>query len=168
MKLRPVAAIAAAAIVMLGAAGCSLISPQGTTIQYQTGNGASGETGLVLIRNAQLVTDPENSGPTQIIGTFVNNGPATTVQIVGAGDSIDLMVEPGVTRLGGDNQVLIEEVDAVLGSTVPFSFQADGSDAVGIPLQFFSSSHPGYETLEPTPAPIEDDEELEVTQTEAP
>ena len=59
MKSRLVASAALSALVLLGATGCTFITPQATEIQYNPADGVSADFGPLKVRDALVITDDE-------------------------------------------------------------------------------------------------------------
>ena len=70
--IRKIAAVAIAAGVVLGTAGCNMISHVATNDAYSPSDGAQGHVGDLKARNFLLLQD---STKTILIGSLVNSGP---------------------------------------------------------------------------------------------
>ena len=68
MKSRLVASAAISALVLLGATGCTFITPQSTEVQYSASDGVnvSDSDGPIDVRNAFIVANEDGS-----VGNFV-------------------------------------------------------------------------------------------------
>ena len=105
MKTRIVSSVALAAIIALGATGCSLIAEQGTAEPYAPSDGISVNADAVEVRNLLLIVS-EEAGILNTVFTAVNS--SDTVQqlsmTIVSSDSKQSVhtfnVEPGTTRFG--------------------------------------------------------------------
>lgn len=163
MKLRPLLASVAILAIAFGAAGCNLITPQGTTIQYAPGNGVSGDVGDIGIHNAMLV-QAEDGSQVNLVLSFTND----TDEDVDLRISVGLLTaivtaEPGVTVIGVDEPLLFQDVEGMPGSTVPVLFELVDGTQTSLNVQIFTGENPGLETLAPEPY-----EEPEPTATPTP
>ncbi|MFM5968678.1 MAG: hypothetical protein ACKOQ8_06540, partial [Micrococcales bacterium] len=70
--IRKFAAVAVIAGVMLGTAGCNMITHVATDDRYAPSDGAIGDAGDIKARNFLLLTDGTKS---ILIGSLVNSGP---------------------------------------------------------------------------------------------
>lgn len=138
MKSRLVASIALGAVVLLGTTGCSMISPQATTIPYSAADGVNvKDSGPLQVRNALIVAD-ESGADGNFVAAIVNataesqtltlefgegeaaisktvRVPANTVVSLGADDTDPLLVEGIDTKPGADLPVFFQSGD---GETV--------------------------------------------------
>lgn len=159
MNSRALASIALGAVVLLGTTGCSMISPQATTISYAAAEGENvpDASGPVQIRNVFFVTD-ETGTTANLIGAFVNEtaeAQTAIVQLLPGGEPMAVAVPAGqVVSLGVDGDNLrIDDFPAPAGSTVLVSFQSGSTGAattVEIPvldgaLHYLESSAPEAE-----------------------
>lgn len=71
MAIRKYAAIAIAASVMLGTAGCTFISPIATRVEYTPTDGTQGDLGNVKLRNFAYLT---NGTASALAGVIANSG----------------------------------------------------------------------------------------------
>ncbi len=140
MKIRRIASsVALAAALALGATGCGLIAPQGTTEQYAPSDGIDVSLEGVEIRNLLLVAD-ESGENFNVVFTGVNSGdtPAllriTFVADAGSEASGDFMLAPGLNSFGNpDGEVaptLVSIKGAVAGATVNTYFEVSGGAEV--------------------------------------
>ncbi len=149
---RLIGAIVVGAAVAFSASGCNFLTPVATNISYDPADGISGATGEVDIRNALIVANPEEPLGNVAV-TFVNNGDPTTLQIRVGEESQTIDLDSGATTFGYPEQQLVFDLPTLdFWAHQNVSFQADGSDPVGLPLQLFSTEAAHYEDLGPTPA----------------
>ncbi|SEF16275.1 hypothetical protein [Jiangella alba] len=161
--------LAAAPVLMLGAAGCSI--HEQTQRWYSADNGINAEAGDIGLRNVQVVSDGD--GTATVIATLTNRGDNDDeLAEVRIGDvTADIADGPlelpvsGVADLGPDaDRVDGFDVDAVPGYTVSVEFRfenaprttvqalvrpAEGAYAEALPAE------PAPGTEEPTDGPTE-------------
>ncbi len=173
MKSR-IAALALAAAVSLGLAGCNLAAPQDTTIQYDPSDGVSAEVGQIGVRNALVVTADGSLG--SLVMTVTNRSASDidlTVQFKDAnGERVNLTVPtaPGVTPFGFANhgQIVLADLGATPGGLIDIFFQygSEQGQQVQVPvlapcLAEYAGLLPQYSSLQPetstTEAPTTDE-----------
>jgi len=171
VKSRLVASAALSAVVLLGATGCTFISPQATTIQYSASDGVnvSDADGPIDIRNAFIVaTDDGSVG--NLIAAFVNptDEKATLTLSVDGIDSFTVTVPAGETvSLGADAEPLrVVDLDTKPGATIEVHFQSGDSTGVKTQVPVLDGALPYYADLvpdvserapQPTPEPTPTD-----------
>lgn len=131
MKTRIASSLALAAVIALGATGCSLFAPQGTLDPYAPSDGIDVTLDGVDVRNLMLISD-EGGENFNVVFTGVNKGSeATDVRISfvdeggAATANADFSVAPG-TNLFGDLTGLVITADA--------SDSTDGDAELGIEM----------------------------------
>ncbi len=161
VKSRLVASAAISALVLLGATGCTFITPQSTTIEYAASDGVNVNTGGPLeVRNALIVAN-EDGSTGNLVAAIVNPGAADatlTFEIDG--------LEPFTVRVGG-NEVLslgtnaepirIDDLDSIPGSTIEVYFQSGDETGEVIAVPVLDGTTPYYSDL--VPAPLDDEED---------
>ena len=165
MKSRLVASAALSALVLLGATGCTFITPQSTKIEYAASDGVnvSDADGPIDVRNA-LVIATEDGSIGNFIGAIVNptEKSATLTLTVEGVDPFTITVPAGDTvSLGSDEEPLrIVGLDTKPGATVQIHFQS--GDSAGVKTQFpvldgalpyYADLVPSETVRTPTPAP---------------
>jgi hypothetical protein len=154
VKSRLIASVAMGAVVLLGATGCSMIAPQGTTVQYSASDGMSvpDASGPLQVRNALIVANEDGSAG-NLIAAIVNASDEDQVLNLEIGEGSDAITKTvrvaagttkslgaddaeGVENLVGADPLLIEDLDVTPGETVPIYFQSgDGEGSrVAIPV----------------------------------
>lgn len=158
---RHLAAGALAAVALLGATGCSAVSPIATAIEYDASDGINGEEKDFLgYRNLALVGDGD-SGPARLIGTLENLSDQTqtyTFQAEGGG-SATVQVPAGETlKLEDDaNQTVLERQDAWVGELLPVTVSGNGGQTeLEVPLLGATQDH--YRDLLPEGVSPSDEE----------
>ncbi|WP_029146357.1 hypothetical protein [Microbacterium luticocti] len=145
MKSRLLASVAVSAAVILGATGCSIISPQGTTIPYSPSDGINvpDEQGApLLVRNALIVADEQGTVGNLIAGV-VNMTDAAHTLTVQVGEGANQITEQvqvpahAVKSLGVNADPLrLDGLDVKPGATVPVYFQSGSASGaqVNVPV----------------------------------
>ncbi|WP_161793739.1 hypothetical protein [Agreia bicolorata] len=159
MRARLGAALAMAALLGLGTAGCAFITPQATTKEVETANGVNGKVGTVDIRNATLISDDGEDA--SLLVTFSNSAKesrALTLQYEVAGAKTELTVPVagnGNTSFGadGETQVVLRGIDAAAGSLFPVYFQYGDAEGKQLLLPILTTDFAEYTGLAPTPLP---------------
>lgn len=143
---RHLAAGALAAVALLGATGCSAVSPIATAIEYDASDGVNGEQADFLgYRNLALVGDGE-SGPARLIGSLENLSDQTqtyTLQAEGGG-SATVQVPAGQTlNLEDDaNETVLERQGVWVGQNLPVTVSGNGGQAeLDLPLLGATQQH---------------------------
>ncbi|MFS0895314.1 DNA modification methylase [Microbacterium sp. 179-I 3D3 NHS] len=174
MKSRLVASAAVSALVLLGATGCTFITPQSTEIEYAASDGVniSDADGPIDVRNAFIVATEDGS-----VGNFVaaivnpTNERATLTIGLGGSDSFTITVPANDTMSLGANEepLRIVDLDTMPGATIEMHFQSGDSTGVKSEVPVLDGSLPYYadlvpevgargsEETTPTPAPIPTD-----------
>ncbi len=135
MKSRLVASAALSALVLLGATGCTFISPQATTIEYSASDGVnvSDSDGPLDVRNVFIVAT-EDGSVGNLVAAIVNPTSERATLTISFQDIEPLTVTVpanGRVSLGADAEPLrIVDLDAMPGSTIDIHFQS--GDATGV------------------------------------
>lgn len=138
MKTRIASSLALAAVIALGATGCGLFAPQGTTDPYAPSDGIEASFADLDVRNLLLVAAEDGRHfnvvftavnatlePVQLRVSFVNRDGSAEA-------AADFLVEPG-TQLFGDPEgenapVVVAIPDLAAGDTVTAYLQVVGSE----------------------------------------
>lgn len=158
MKYRAVASVALAAALAGGLAGCNLVSPQSTTIQYDASDGVGLSVGDLELRNILILVNPETEGPQttgSLIGTVVNHAEIAgviDVTIDGAAAQIPIDPQTGLTQVGyGDGeQILLEGAVLELGGDAEVTFTGPTGSTETIAVPVLDGTLDEYSTLVPT------------------
>ncbi|WP_194410935.1 DNA modification methylase [Microbacterium cremeum] len=135
---RLLASLAVGAALVLGTTGCSMVSPQATTIDYAAAEGINVfESGPVQVRNAQIVADESGSEGNFVAALINETDESHTLRIeFGEGSSrVSVTVRVPANRtlsLGaedGEEPILIEDLDTPPGADIVAFFQS--GDAAG-------------------------------------
>jgi hypothetical protein len=168
VKSRLIASVALGAAVVLGATGCSMISPQATTIAYAPSDGITIDgTGPLKLRNVLIVANDEGTAG-NLIGAIVNesSSPQTLTIDIREGEITDSIRVPAndTVSLGADDTdpLLIEGLDAKPGTDLAVYFSAGEQGSLAtVPvldggldyLAPFVPSGRSTQTATPTPTP---------------
>ena len=134
MNSRRLASVALAAAVVFATVGCSMISPQATTIGYSPAEGVNlMGTEPLKVRNALLVAN-ESGTEANFLAAIVNDTDSAETLLVGIdGDTQRVRVDAHSTvSLGfdGADPLLFEKIDAVPGTDVEMTFQSGTGEVV--------------------------------------
>ncbi|MBF4635538.1 hypothetical protein ITJ38_14070 [Agreia pratensis] len=159
MRARLGAALAMAALLVVGTAGCAFITPQATTKEVETANGVNGKVGTIDIRNATLISDDGEDA--SLLVTFSNSAKesrALTLQYEADGAKTELTVPVagnGNTSFGadGETQVVLRGITATAGSLFPVYFQYGDAEGEQLLLPVLTTDFKEYTGLAPTPLP---------------
>jgi hypothetical protein len=120
-----------------------MLAPQSTTLEYSASDGMNvpSSSGPVDVRNAMIVAN-EDGSEGNFVAALVNAGEDAQVLNleVGEGDSaipLTVRVPAGTTKSLGDGDtepLLIEDLDAMPGSTVSIYFQSGDGDGVRVDI----------------------------------
>ncbi|WAA65176.1 DNA modification methylase [Microbacterium oxydans] len=155
MKSRLVASAALSALVLLGATGCTFITPQSTKIEYPASDGVnvSDADGPIDVRNA-LVIATEDGSVGNLIAAIVNptDDSATLTISIAGGENLTVSVPAGGTvSLGANDEPLrIVGLDTKPGATVEMHFQSGDSTGVKADIPVLDGSLPYYSDLVPS------------------
>ena len=134
MNTRRLAPVALAAAVLLGATGCSMISPQATTIPYSPADGVNiPASGPLVVRNALLVAD-ETGSAANFLAAIVNDTDSDETLRVGI-DGINKNVRVparSTVSLGfdGADPLLFTKLDTLPGTDREMTFQSGDGEGV--------------------------------------
>lgn len=155
MKSRLVASAALSALVLIGATGCTFITPQSTKVEYAASDGVniSDADGPIDVRNV-LVIATEDGSTGNLVAAIVNptdERATLTVSLAGV-EPLTISVPAGDTMsLGADAEPLrLEGLDAKPGSTVEMHFQSGDSAGVKAEVPVLDGTLPYYEDLAPS------------------
>ncbi|MFF3027488.1 MULTISPECIES: DNA modification methylase [unclassified Microbacterium] len=156
MKSRIVASAAISALVLLGATGCTFITPQSTKIEYAASDGVnvSDASGPLVVRNAFIVAN-EDGSLGNLVAAIVNptTEKATMTITLDGNDPFAVTVPGGSTvSLGtkADDALRISDLGAMPGSTVEVHFQSGDSTGTKAQIPVLDGSLPYYSDLVPS------------------
>ena len=157
MKARLIASVALAATVVFGAAGCGLVAPQATTIQYDPSDGVSATVGDVHLLNMIVLTEDGTDG--NLIFTAVNKGSAHSVSIQFGDDdtTVDVIVDGNTSTVfgGTSDPITLNGIDAQPGSLITLFVQYGNETGKEVLVPVLDGSIPPYEELLPKTAEAE-------------
>ncbi|MGC5171535.1 DNA modification methylase [Microbacterium sp. DT81.1] len=151
---RLMASVAIGATVILGTAGCSMVSTQATTIGYSPSDGVSvPDSGPLLVRNALIVAD-EGGTEGNFLAAIINTTDEAQELRMEYGDdsTATVRVGPGETvSLGAEDEdpLLLEDLDALPGSTIEIYFQSGDDEGVLQEVPVLDGSLPYLAPFEP-------------------
>ena len=159
MRARLGAALAMAALLVVGTAGCAFITPQATTKEVETANGVNGRVGTVDIRNATLISDDGEDA--SLLVTFNNSATesrALTLQYEGDAGKTEFTIPvagDGNTSYGadGETQIVLRGIKATAGSLFPVYFQYGDAEGKQLLVPILTTEFAEYTGLAPTPLP---------------
>lgn len=159
LRTRPLRLVVAATVglaVMAGASGCSMISPQATTISYSASDGVNiPSSGPLEVRNVFIVAD-EAGTVGNVIAAIVNDTDATETLNVGIDGRVATVQVPArsVVHLGVDGvaPLRIEGLGSKPGSMVLAAFQSGNGEGVEVSVPVLDGTLPQYADLVPAPS----------------
>lgn len=154
MKSRLVASAAISALVLLGATGCTFITPQSTEIKYSASDGINipDSDGPLEIRNAMIIAT-EDGSTGNLVAAVVNStdkAEVLTVDVEGS-DSLTIRVGAGDTvSLGANAEPLrIDDLGVKPGATVEVYFQSGDATGATAQIPVLDGTLPYYADLVP-------------------
>lgn len=157
MKSRLVASAALSALVLLGATGCTFITPQSTEVKYSASDGVNipDSDGPLDIRNAMIIAT-EDGSTGNLIAAIVNDtdrSETLTVELEGL-DPITIRVGAGDTvSLGANAEPMrIDDLDTMPGATVEMYFQSGAATGATADVPVLDGTLPYYADLVPEEA----------------
>ncbi len=156
MNSRLFASIAVGALVILGTTGCSMISPQATTIEYNASDGVAVNAGALEVRNALIVANEDGSAG-NFLAAIVNTGDSTERLSLEFGEGSDAVSETvtvpagAVVSLGVDDEepILIEGLDTMPGADLPVYFASGGEEGTLMDVPVLDGELPYLEPFVP-------------------
>lgn len=155
---RLIASISVGAALVLGTTGCSMISPQATTIQYSAAEGVNIYDGGPLdVRNAYIVAT-EDGSTGNFVAAIVNDtddSHTLRIELGEGGSTIPFTVRvPARTTLSlgadGEDPILVEGLDTLPGADIPGYFQSGDEDGSLISVPVLDGELPYLAPLVPT------------------
>ncbi|WP_426320877.1 DNA modification methylase [Microbacterium sp. E-13] len=142
MNRRLIASLAIGGALVLTTTGCSMISPQATTIGYSAAEGTNvHDSGPVEVRNAQIVAN-EDGSEGNFVAALVNqteDSHQLSIEFGEGGTAVTVQVPAKTTvSLGSDEDepLLVENLDALPGTDVTTFFQSGEAEGqlVSVPV----------------------------------
>ncbi|UUT35003.1 DNA modification methylase [Microbacterium elymi] len=155
------ASVAVCAAVILGASGCSMISPQGTTIPYSPADGvnvADSAGAPLQVRNALVVATPDGAVGNLVMAVVNMTGQSQTLNVqVGDGSSASsstVQVPAHTVSSLGENvdPLRIDALDVKPGGTVSIYFQSGQADGAQANVPVLGGEETYLTSLVPQPA----------------
>lgn len=146
MKTRAIAAISLSLAIAAATTGCSMISPQATTISYSPAEGVSvPSSGPVEVRNA-LIVGEQTGEVGNFLGALINDtDEAATVTIAVSGEQQRVRIPARTTvSLGVDGEppLLFENLGATPGENIEMSFQSGDGEGVATSVPVLDGTLP--------------------------
>ena len=134
MNTRRLASVALAAVVVLSTAGCSMISPQATTISYSAAEGVNiTHSAPLKVRNALFVAN-EKGTEANFLAAIVNDTDTDETLLVGVEGTTQRVpvAAHSTVSLGfdGAEPLLFTGLSATPGTAVRTTFQSGTGEAV--------------------------------------
>jgi hypothetical protein len=155
VKSRLVASAAISALVLLGATGCTFITPQSTEIQYSASDGVNipDSEGPLEIRNAMIIAT-EDGSVGNLVAAIVNTtdkAEVLNVDVDGSDESLTLRVAAGDTvSLGANAEPMrIDDLGVKPGATVEVYFQSGDATGASAQIPVLDGTLPYYADLVP-------------------
>lgn len=134
MNRRLIASLAIGGALVLTTTGCSMISPQATTLPYSAAEGTNVHgAGPVEVRNAQIVAN-EDGSEGNFVAALINqteDSHTLNIEFGEGGPTLTVRVPANTTvSLGSDEDepLLVEDLDALPGTDVTTFFQSGDSE----------------------------------------
>jgi hypothetical protein len=158
---RSAAALVLAGATLLGTAGCTFLTPTATLIQYDPSDGSGLTVAGVSVRNALLLPSEDGEVHSLVMSVFNQNqdGVEVLFQIDADGQRIDesVLVEGRSSvsygSVPGQDQLLIEGIDAIAGSLVPVYVQVGDEPGELLMVPIIDPYEPAYEAIQPSNSP---------------
>jgi hypothetical protein len=169
VKARLAASIALAAALLVGTSACTLVSVNGTLVEYQPSDGAGASVGDIQVRNVLGLS--EDGKDVALVLSLVNEGQKSqtvTLQYENAdGKKVDTaFVVPAGEALeighSADDQFVLRGVDVIVGSRIDVHFSLGGGGAAKtVQVPVLDGTQVEYSDLlpgaEPSPSPSSTD-----------
>jgi len=159
VKARLAASVALALGIALAGTGCSMITYQATTEQYDASDGVSADLGELDLRNILVISEDGESG--NLLMTVVNNGAddvELSVQYAGGGTTEIIPIDAGSLVVFGTGDAETEEqveptlltgIDTIPGALMPIYFQYGGEPGVEVQVPVLDGGLPEYAAYVP-------------------
>jgi hypothetical protein len=157
VKPRHFASVAVATALVLGTTGCSMISPQATTIEYSAAEGVNVyDSGPLDVRNAYIVATDDGAEGNFVAAIVNDTDESHTLRIeLGEGSStIPFTVRvPARTTISlgadGEEPILVEGLDTPPGADIPGFFQSGDEEGALISVPVLDGALPYLAPLVP-------------------
>lgn len=134
MNSRLLTSLALGVTLVLGTAGCSVITTQATTIPYSAADGVNiPDSGPLLVRNALLVAD-ESGEKANFLAAIVNDSDSAETLLVGLDGATQTVRVPARSAISlgfdGSEPLLFPRIDSAPGTNVELTFQSGTGEGV--------------------------------------
>ncbi len=165
MRVRIVASIVTAALILLGTTGCNYFAPQTTLKHYDPSDGVGTTIGNLDVRNALLLT--KDGQTASLLVTLLNTGNNTLnvrlqyqtapTATATAGRLTKTVTVPanGSAQIGynGSDQIIFDNIGTKAGSLLPLYIQYGTEPGKQILVPVLDGTLKAYSTLLPSPQP---------------
>lgn len=147
MNKRAIAAVGLGITIALGTSGCTLISPQATTISYSPAEGVTvpDTSGPLQVRNALIVADAEGTVG-NFLAAIVNDTDEASALIIGFNGTSQTINVPARTTvsLGMDAAapLAIPALGSAPGTNVEVTFQSGQGEAATVSVPVLDGTLP--------------------------
>jgi hypothetical protein len=158
----------AAALALLGTAGCSAINEQATTFSYAASDGVVADIGPIDLRNLMIVAADAES-PGRVLGTAANTSDSPvqlSLAVAGSNASVTVPANGQIRFEQDENETTLSNPGGVPGSIVDVTVQVNSdSEVVGVPV--LDGTLPEYAEFVPGGTPAETSAPTESPSPEA-
>ncbi|RLK47409.1 DNA modification methylase [Microbacterium telephonicum] len=153
MKTRLIAPLALGLALTFGVAGCSMVSPQATTIAYSPSDGVNvADSGPLIVRNALVIAD-EDGEQGNFLAAIINDTDDAATLHIGVGADHQTVRVPARTTVSlgvdGVDPLLFEGLDSKPGTDVEISFQSGDGEGVATAIPVLDGTLPQYAEFVP-------------------
>jgi hypothetical protein len=166
VRARAAASVAVAALLAGGLAGCNFVTPQATLDQYAPTDGVNATIGDLALRNVLAITE-DGSDVNLVLVAANTSGDDIDLTIQADGADAELVVEPGQSTIGDDEQLVLAGVDVTVGSLVDIYFQYGDEPGKRVRVPVLDGTLSEYADLVPTAEPT-DEATADPTETPLP
>ena len=148
MRIRALATITVASALLLGTAGCGMVTETATLKSYAASDGVNVTVGDVHFRNLLVIAN--ESGDAALVSSVVNDSNSlelVTVEVQGATVlSTQVGAYPGITKLGiaDENPIVFYGAGVVAGEYVDVYVQYGANDGQLISVPVLDGTDPVY------------------------
>ncbi|PZU27694.1 MAG: DNA modification methylase [Microbacterium sp.] len=153
MNTRRLAPAALAVALLVGMTGCSMVSPQATTIGYSAADGVNiPDSGPLKVRNALFVADESGKNANFLAAIVNDTDSAATLGVTAGGTEKTVRVPARSTvSLGfdGAEPLLFEGLDAAPGVDLDVTFRSGDGDTIVYSVPVLDGTLPYLEEFVP-------------------
>ncbi|NMR29340.1 hypothetical protein [Crystallibacter degradans] len=127
----------AAALALLGTAGCSAINEQATTFSYAASDGVVADIGPIDLRNLMIIAADAES-PGRVLGTAANTSDSPvqlSLAVAGSTASVTVPANGQIRFEEDENETILSNPGGIPGSIVDVTVQVNSdSQVIGVPV----------------------------------